>query len=91
MAAQPGLITGRVVETGGNPVANARVFFVSAPQALFDIAALTDQNGGFSLAAPAPGAYTIEFAADGFENKRADVSIAGSEVKELKVELQPAK
>jgi protocatechuate 3,4-dioxygenase beta subunit len=90
MASQPALISGRVVETSGKPVANARVLFVSAPQPLPDIAAVTDQTGRFSLAAPAPGAYTIELAADGFQSKRITVAIVGSEAKDLRVELQPA-
>jgi hypothetical protein len=54
----------------GQPIAGARVFFASGPGSFPDIAALTDNEGRFTLSAPSPGAYQIEAAADGFATTR---------------------
>ena len=88
MTPQPALITGRVAQIGGQPIAGARVLFASGPGALPDIAALTDGAGRFSLAAPWPGEYTLEFVADGFHIQRVSTSVGTRETRELNVEMQ---
>lgn len=89
MTSQPALITGRVSQSGGQPIAGARVLFASGPGALPDIAALTDGTGRFTLAAPWPGDYTLEVVADGFHSQRVNTSLGTRETRELNVELQP--
>lgn len=89
MTPEPALITGRVLRSGGQPIAGARVLFASGPGALPDIAALTDGTGRFTLAAPWPGDYTLEVVADGFHSQRVNTSLGTRETRELNVELQP--
>ena len=91
MTSQPALITGRVSQSGGQPIAGARVFFASGPAALPDIAALTDATGRFSLAAPWPGDYALEVVADGFHSQRVSTSVGTRETRELDIELQPSR
>ena len=57
MAKKISVISGIVRTADGQPVASARVFFVSSPVPVPDVALLTDRNGRFSLTAPAPGVY----------------------------------
>jgi len=61
----PTTIAGVVVDPRGNPVEEARVYFVEGPVPLPDIAALTDGSGHFALSAPVPGTYRIGVAAEG--------------------------
>ncbi len=65
-SATPSLISVRVLDTEGQPVAGARVLFTAGPVAIPDIAALTDGGGSAVLVAPAPGAYELQIVADGF-------------------------
>lgn len=58
------LIRGRVVDAAGRPVAGARVMVDAAPVAMPDIALLSGEDGGFVLAAPAPGAYRLRAVTD---------------------------
>jgi Carboxypeptidase regulatory-like domain len=53
------VVRGRVLDVNGVPVAGAAVFFVSAPAALPDIAAMTDSHGAFALSAPVAGHYVV--------------------------------
>lgn len=53
------VINGRVRDADGRPVAEARAGYLSGPVPLPDIAALTDADGTFVLAAPVPGGYEI--------------------------------
>lgn len=89
MAPEPALITGRVSNSNGQPIAGARVLFASGPGALPDIAALTDGTGRFTVAAPWPGDYTLEVVADGFHIQRVSTSVGTRETRELTIELQP--
>jgi Carboxypeptidase regulatory-like domain len=73
----PAVISGAVRDPRGLPVAQARVYFIEGPGPLPDIAALTDDNGRFSMSAPAPGIYRLECQADGFSPARATVTIEG--------------
>ena len=70
------VIAGVVRDAAGRPVPEARVDIVAGPGPFPDIAALTDAGGGFALAAPAPGTYEIEAAADGFRPTRESVAVA---------------
>jgi Carboxypeptidase regulatory-like domain len=93
MTSQPALIKGRVRQSGGQPIAGARVLFASAPGAVPDIAALTDDTGYFSLSAPWAGDYALEVVADGFQSQRIAATVAAGgtrDLDELNVELQPA-
>ena len=89
MTPQPALITGRVSQSGGQPIAGARVLFASGPGALPDIAALTDDTGRFSMAAPWPGDYTLEVVADGFHSQRVHTAVGTRERADISIELQP--
>jgi hypothetical protein len=60
-------ITGRVLDSEGNPVPDARVFYVAGSGPYPDIAALTDERGAYSLPAPAAGSYEIRCQADGYQ------------------------
>ena len=81
-------ISGSVRDPGGAPIADARVFFVSGPVALPEIAALTDGAGRFVLSAPAAGTYELGIAADGFIN--ASVKATVPLPSDLEVTLDPA-
>lgn len=70
----PALITGVVRDESGAPVEDARVYFTDTPAATPDVAALTDADGGFSLAAPVEGTYTVECGAEGFAMAGATVA-----------------
>ena len=59
------VISGVVLDSEGDPVAEARVYFVEGPGPLPDIAALTDGDGHFQVYAPRSGRYGLAVAADG--------------------------
>jgi protocatechuate 3,4-dioxygenase beta subunit len=73
------VITCRVRDVEGNPVAGARVFFASGPGSYPDMAALTNDAGEAILAAPEPGTYEIQVAADGFAPETEAVTVAAGE------------
>ena len=87
MASRAGLIAGNVCGADGKAIPGARVLFSAGPGALPDIAALSGSSGEFMLAAPAEGSYTIEVAADGFQNQSVTVTIAAGQTKELRIAL----
>ncbi len=64
MSDNPPEIAGVVVDAEGNPVEEARVYFVEGPVPLPDIAALTDSSGRFALSAPTSGTYQLGIASD---------------------------
>jgi hypothetical protein len=86
----PGLISCRVVDAEGHPVAGARVYFVSGPGSFPEIAALTDGNGSATLSAPTPGAYEIQVVADGFVPRTVALTVAGHDMIEQAIVLQSA-
>ena len=88
MTGKASVIYGVVRDPSGKPVADARVSFTKGPVSLPDTAALTDDNGSFSLSAPAPGAYTIVVNADGFAPKSATVKVSGGGKTDLDVRLK---
>ena len=59
------VIRGTVRSRSGEPIVEARVYFTEAPAAMPDVAALTNDNGDFSLHAPVAGTYRIECTAEG--------------------------
>jgi hypothetical protein len=81
-------ISGIVRDSRGNPVAQARVYFTGGPEPWPDIAALTDNNGTFSLSAPSPGTYTIECVAEGFAPVVATVTVTGDQEVRLDITLR---
>ena len=77
--AKPGLIRGVVVAADGRPVAGARVFFRAGPGFLPDIAAVTGEDGAFTLTAPQEGTYQVAAAADDSEPASATAVLTGGE------------
>ena len=65
MSESPLTITGLVLDTRGNPIEGARVYFVEGPVPLPDIAVLTDGSGHFRLDAPIPGTYQLGVSFEG--------------------------
>jgi protocatechuate 3,4-dioxygenase beta subunit len=53
------VIRGVVRDQHGEPLQDARVLFVSGPEPLPDVAAVTGADGAFALTAPVPGNYAI--------------------------------
>ncbi len=83
------VISGVVLDDQGKPVREARVAFASAPVAIPDIAALTNDEGAFTLSAPVPGRYAVQVAADGFAAASAE-AIVGNTAAKLTVRLRRA-
>ena len=73
------IIRGQVLDPEGRPLAEAAVYFVSAPAAMPDVAQLTDGDGRFTVAAPLPGRYTLGARSDAFGQTQADVDVGGGE------------
>lgn len=87
MPSKPSLIAGIVRNAKGRPVPQARVYFTGGPEPLPDIAALTNEAGAFTLSAPAPGEYSIGFAAEGFAPTEMK-AVAGRSDLEIKLQDQ---
>jgi hypothetical protein len=87
MTGEGGRIEGRAHRVDDSPVSEARVFFVTSPEPLPDIAALTDDEGRFALHVPAPGTYEIACHADGFEPMSQSVDVREGERVEVDFEL----
>ena len=85
------VISGTVTSAGGEPLVAARVQFVQSPVPMPDIAALTNEEGGFSLGAPVAGTYGILIAADGYLNASETIEITGEQAQiEISIELVEA-
>jgi len=81
-------IEGRAHLADDSPVIEARVFFGAAPVPLPDIAALTDDDGRFSLYAPTPGTYELVCHADGLDPATVAIDVLpGSDSIAVDVEL----
>ena len=88
MSGEGARIEGRAHLADDSPVIEARVFFGMSPVPLPDIAALTDDDGRFSLYAPAPGTYELVCHADGLDPATIPIDVvAGSERIAVDVEL----
>ena len=86
--AGPTVISGTVQGPGNKPVAGARVYFTDGPVAFPEIAALTDDNGRYSLTAPAPGEYVVACAADDLAGKSRTVKVKGGKGVVLDFQLE---
>lgn len=86
--AEPILISGTVRGPAGEPVSGARCFFIEGPVAFPEIAAITDENGGYSLTAPARGKWVVSCAADEFSEKTATVHVSGGKSARLDFQLE---
>jgi hypothetical protein len=53
------IINGAVTDPSGHPVVGATVLIASSPVPVPDIAALTGEDGTFSIAVPAPGEFRL--------------------------------
>lgn len=83
------VILGIVHDLNKQPIIQARVYFISSPTALPEIAALTDNEGKFSLAAPVEGAYQLGVIADGFMPASVTVAVVeGEQEVKLKITLK---
>lgn len=81
------MIGGVVQDDSGVAVEGARVYFVDAPVAMPEVAALTGPDGRFSLGAPVAGSYTVECRADGFTVAR--ITVHTGEARSLTLTLRP--
>lgn len=72
-------IHGHVTDPHGQPVAEAAVYVISAPVSMPDIAQLTDDGGRFTIAAPAPGHYTVGVRSDEWGSAQKDVEVGDGE------------
>lgn len=88
MNTTPIVVSGRVADASGKPVAQARVYFTDGPAPLPDLALLTDMNGRFSLSVPKPGTYQLGCAADGFANAAATVEVTGNQDSPVVIRLR---
>lgn len=88
MDQQPLLISGRVVDEGDVPLSEARVFFVSGPVALQDVAAMTGEDGHFCLSAPVPGTYQLQFVADNFKPRTLGVEVGEGRGEAMEIRLE---
>jgi Carboxypeptidase regulatory-like domain len=74
------LIHGVIVDEQEAPLEWASVLFIDAPIPLPDIAAITDENGGFILTAPVPGRYRLRCQAPDHEPTELTVDVADRDV-----------
>jgi hypothetical protein len=76
MQTQGCLVRGTTRRRGGREIAEARVFFTEAPVPVPDVATLTNDSGGFTLYAPAPGLYVVSCHAEGLSPASLSIDIA---------------
>lgn len=81
------VISGTVLDPDGQPVPDARVYFIEGPVPLPDVAILTDRNGAFTLTAPATGTYTIGCNANGFEPASVTVNVKRGQEAHIELRL----
>lgn len=87
MSPNPTLVTGVVVDSGGNPIEDARAYFLEGPSPVPDIAVLTDGDGRFTLSAPVPGTYRLQVAAEDFSPVTRVLDITGEPRLDIAVRL----
>ena len=74
----------------GQPIADARCYFTSAPVSLPDIAALSDESGTAVLSVPVAGRYTVACAAEGHATVEREVAIPAQGPFKVEVTLPAA-
>lgn len=77
-------------DRNGQPVPNARVYFVDGPVPVADVAALTARDGSFSVGAPVAGTYTLECSAEDLAPAQVVVTVGGGETGRVDLSLRPA-
>ena len=82
-----GVITGRVIDAAGAPIAGATVAVTSNAQPVSDIASLTDADGRFRRGGLAPGRYTLDVRKAGRATRSIDVDVADAQQTNLEVRL----
>jgi len=82
-------IRGQVRSAAGQPLAEARVYYLDSPVAMPDIAALANANGEFELSTPAAGSYTIGAALEGYSSASVTVEAGAQERAEIDIILEP--
>lgn len=80
------LVSGKVVDRQGRPVAGARVFFSRGPDTVPDVALVTGDDGSYTMAAPVEGEYEITTFADEYGSATAVIDVKGDG--EHRVELR---
>jgi hypothetical protein len=80
-------LKGTVAGPDGRPVPEASVYFLAAPVPVPDVAALTAEDGSFTLAAPAPGEYRVGSRAEGFLPGETVVHVSATNSQEIRIEL----
>jgi len=88
MTKSQSVIHGRVYDPKGEPVVEARVYFMEGPVSLPDLAVLTDGNGEFSLSAPTAGTYQIGCAAYGFVSTTVTVHITSGQDAQIEIRMR---
>ena len=88
MNANLSVISGVVCNPNGQPVEDARVYFIAGPVPLSDMASLTDSKGKFTLSAPVTGIYKIECYADGFDSTSVSVEVRKDEDAQVEIRLK---
>ncbi len=69
------LIRGVVRDAAGKVLEGAVVAFVAAPADVPDVAAVTGDDGSFTVVAPAPGRYRLGLRAPGHDYREVDLDI----------------
>jgi hypothetical protein len=85
--ANTSIISATVLDSKGEPVADARAYFIDGPVPLADVATLTDDSGNFSLTAPAAGTYQIECSAEGFATATVTISVSNGQDVQVEIRL----
>ena len=75
------VLTGRLVDEDGRPVAGGTVYFISGPVSLPDIAQVAGADGEFVLSVPVKGRYRIGARASGFAPGEAEVDVSGDDAR----------
>ncbi len=83
-AGKPGMISGKVLSTDGEPIDFATVFLKGT-----SYTCSTDEKGLYHLSAPA-GDYTIVYTSVGFDKKEFKVSLKAGERDKMVVKLKPS-
>lgn len=82
------ILHGRVVDPNRRPVAEAAVYFISAPVAMPDIAQLTGFDGQFSLSVGAEGKYVVGASADEWGAGQTSFEVGGNEALAIEIQLK---
>ena len=77
LEAQAGTVTGRVIDTSGEPVAAAQVFISS-----LDLGSLTQQNGRYLIPNVPAGTHTLSVTRIGYRTVDAQITIGGGQTVE---------